>query len=318
MAKNLKFKHLLQPTFERIQKIKIQGATNVALAVAKALRKFSREIDVSTRRVFIEQVTLAGKYLTSARLTEPMADNVVEFVLYQLKRNRTQTISELRAVVKDAINYFFELVEQNEAKIIRFGEKLINFGDQIFTHCHSSTVMKILITAKRNKKRFEVFQTETRPLYQGHRTAKELIKNRIKDTLIVDSAAPYLLSKISGPQFSIDKVIIGCDAISQDGSCVNKVGSFGVALTAYLNRIPVYIATQSLKINEDAKNLKAIKLEQRLAQEVWSGSPKKLKIYNPAFDKIPSELITGYICEFGVIRPTTMIKKVREHYPWLF
>jgi ribose 1,5-bisphosphate isomerase len=227
-------------------------------------------------------------------------------------------VSELRRVLQDTVDYFFTLVEQNNRKINKTGERLVRFGDKIFTHCHSSSVIKILLAAKKNKKRFEVFQTETRPLYQGHETARDLTKAKIKDTLVVDSAAPYLISKLSGPAFSIDKVIIGCDAISRDGSCVNKVGSFNLALAAFLNKVPVYIATQSLKMNEDAKNLKAIKIEQREAREIWRGAPKGMKIYNPAFDKVPAELIKGYICEFGIVKPTELAKKVKKNYPWLF
>lgn len=303
--------------FDDIQTIKIQGATNVALAVAKALADYAKRAEAKTRGEFVAAMAEAGRYLVSARATEPMADNVVEFILFALKKNKSQDVKELRQVVAESVGYFFSLVEKNEAKLVRIGEGTIKFGDKIFTHCHASTVIKILRAAKANKKRIEVFQTETRPLYQGHRTAEDLTRAGIRDTLVVDSAAPYLISKVSGDRFQIDKVIIGCDAIARDGSCVNKVGSFGLALTAFLNKIPVYVATQALKINEDAKNLRAIKIEERDAREVWDRAPKNLKIYNPAFDKVPAELITGYICEFGIVKPTDLFKKIKEAYLWL-
>jgi len=308
----------IQQVYKDIKSIKIQGATNVALAVGKALKRYSKELNVQKRSEFIKNISNAGKYLLSARATEPMADNVVEFILFQMKKNKSASVKELKKIVQESVDYFLDLVHKNNQKIIRNGEKLIRFGDKVFTHCHSSTVIKVLQAAKRNKKRFEVFQTETRPLYQGHKTAKDLVKAGIKDTLVIDSAAPYLISKISGNKFQIDKLIIGCDAISRDGSCVNKVGSFSLALTAFLNKVPVYIATQALKINEDAKNLKAIKIEQRSAREVWKKAPKNLKIFNPAFDKIPKELIRGYICEFGIIKPEVMIKRIKENYGWLW
>jgi len=304
--------------YRDIKSIKIQGATNVALATGKALKKYATDLQIQNKREFVKRIKEAGKYLVSARDTEPMADNVVEFIVCQLKRNKGAEIKEQRKVVRESVDYFFDLVEKNNNKIIRSGQNLIKFGDKVFTHCHSSTVIKVLLAAKKDKKRFEVFQTETRPLYQGHKTAKDLIKVGIKNTLVVDSAAPYLISKISGDKFIIDKVLIGCDAIARDGSCVNKVGSFGLALTAFLNKVPVYVVTQALKINEDAKNLKAIRIEQRKAKEVWSKAPKDLKIYNPAFDKVPAELIKGYICEFGVVSPENLIKKVKKDYSWLW
>lgn len=310
-------KAILQ-TYRDIKSIKIQGATNVALSVAKALKKLSNETEVKNSSELIREISKAGKYLVSARDTEPMADNVVEFIVYYLKKNKDLSVKELKQVLKDEIDYFFALVEKNNENIIRAGEKLIKSGDKVFTHCHSSTVVKILVSAKKNKKRFEVFQTETRPLYQGHKTANDLRRSGIKDTLVVDSAAPYLISKVSGDRFMVDKLIIGCDAIARDGSCVNKIGSFGLALTAFLNKIPVYIATQALKINEDAENLKFIKIEQREAKEVWRNAPKGLKIYNPAFDRIPAEFITGYVTEFGVLSPEKLINKIKATYPWLW
>ena len=308
---------IIEQVYQDIKSIKIQGATNVALAVAKALKKYSKSVEVKSSSQLIKEISKAGKYLVSARATEPMADNVVEFILFYLQKNKDLSVVELKKVLNSEIDYFFALVEQNNKKIIKNGEKLIKFGDKVFTHCHSSTVIKTFVAAKKNKKNFQVFQTETRPLYQGHKTANDLKKAGIKDTLVVDSAAPYLISKISGNKFVIDKVIIGCDAISRDGSCVNKVGSFSLALTAFLNKVPVYVATQSLKINEDAKNLKAIKIEEREAREVWEKAPKGLKIFNPAFDKVPVELITGYITEFGVVKPKDLMKKIKKNYSWL-
>jgi len=308
----------IEAVYRDIASIKIQGATNVAKAIAKALRDYAKKLDSKKSSDFIRDIGIAGKYLVSSRITEPMADNVVEFILHYLKKNKDNEVPELKKIMQDAIDYFFVLVAQNEKRIIQTGEKLIKFGDKVFTHCHSSTVISILLSAKNNKKNFEVFQTETRPLYQGHRTANDLRRANIKDTLVVDSAAPFLISKISGSKFNVDKLIIGCDAISRDGSCVNKVGSFSLALTAFLNKIPVYVATQTLKLNEDAKNLKAIIIEQREAREVWDKAPKGLKIYNPAFDKIPVELITGYITEFGLIKTKDMVDKVKANYPWLW
>jgi len=303
--------------YNDIKSIKIQGATNVAIAVGKGIKVESGKWKDESSVKFKKQIREVGKYLLSARITEPMAENVVQFVLYQLRKSKSRDVSELKKVVADSVDYFLSLIEKNEKKIMKKGQTLIKFGDKVFTHCHSSTVIKVLLAAKKNKKRFEVFQTETRPLYQGHKTARDLAKFRIKDTLVVDSAAAYLISKVSGNKFEIDKLIIGCDAISRDGSCVNKVGSFGLALTAFLNKVPVYVATQSLKIDDDAKNLKAVKIEQRNAREVWSGAPKGLKIYNPAFDKVPAELITGYITEFGVVKPKDLFNEMKKQYGWI-
>ena len=74
----------IQQIYKDIKTIKIQGATNVALAVGKALKRLARDLKVDSRREFVKQISQSGKYLLSARATEPMADNVVEFVFFQI------------------------------------------------------------------------------------------------------------------------------------------------------------------------------------------------------------------------------------------
>ncbi|MBU1132197.1 translation initiation factor eIF-2B [Patescibacteria group bacterium] len=305
-------KKLVQ-VYNKIKSIEIQGATNVALAVANALKNYGKTLKAKNSRDFVRKIKSAGKYLVSARATEPMADNVTEFAIFYLKRNIDMPVGELKNILNESLSYFFALAKKNEANIINSGEKLIKSKYRIFTHCHSSTVIKILQSAKKNKKNFQVFQTETRPLYQGRKTADELVKAGIKDTLIVDSAGASVLA-----QEKFDLLLLGADAIARDGSCVNKVGSFGLAQIAFLNKIPVYIATQALKINEDAKNLKAIKMEMRDAKEIWEKAPRGLKILNPAFDKIPAEFISGYITDFGIIKPQRLFKKIKRNYKFIF
>ncbi|HMB26362.1 MAG TPA: S-methyl-5-thioribose-1-phosphate isomerase [Patescibacteria group bacterium] len=308
----------IKKTYQNIKSIKIQGATNVAVATGQALKKYSKKISAGNKKEFVSKIKKAGQYLTKARATEPMAENLLEFLLFSLKNFQSSDIGELKKQSQQTIDYILNLFEQNNDKIIKAGSGLIKNKNRIFTHCHSSTVIKILKQAEKDKKNIKVFQTETRPLYQGHKTAKDLLRAGIEDTLVVDSAADFLLSRRSGSDFKIDKMIIGCDAISLDGSCVNKVGSFGLARIAHENKVPVYIATQSLKINEEAKNIKAIKIEQRPAKEVWAQAPKNLKILNPAFDRVPAEFIQGYICEFGIVKPKNLVKKIKAQYPWLW
>ncbi|MFH0814710.1 MAG: translation initiation factor eIF-2B [Candidatus Falkowbacteria bacterium] len=313
MEKNLKYKNLIQEDFEQIKSIKIQGATKIALAIGRALSHYARQGEFYCYKDFLEQLKLAGKYLLSARETEPMADNVIEFIFYRLKNDRHLTVEQgIKTVVK-AVKDFEKMVATNEKRIIAAGVSLIQHGDRIFTHCHSSTVVNILKGAK--KKKIEVVQTETRPLFQGHKTATELVAAGIKDTLAVDSAGASLLSQRGRDK--IDKLILGCDAITTDAGCVNKVGSYGLALAAKENNVPVYIATQALKINEDIRKIQALKIEERDDKEVWTNAPAGLNIENPAFDRVPAGLITGYITEFGILKPSGLIKKILQHYKWL-
>ena len=274
--------NLVQKVKKDIQDLeKVQGASNVALIIISTLKK-------------VKDKRKAAKVLLSARPTEPLAQNLVKYVL---KNNDFDGAKEI--------------IENTRDRAAFHAAKLIKKNDNIMTHCHSSTVIRALEKAK--NKKIKVFHTETRPLFQGRRTAKDLIKLGISATMVVDSSNGFLISQYSGKNLMMDKVMIGCDAILEDGSIINKIGSFEMAATANIEKIPVYIISPLLKFH----NKDWIKIEQRSAKEVWKNAPKKLKIINFAFDKVPAKYITGIICEFGVIKPKDVKKTIKKHYPWL-
>lgn len=150
-----------------IKEVKIQGAAAVAKAAVSALLiRHDRE---SVRK------------LISLRPTEPCLRNAIKFVLSK---------KDIEQGAREALE-----ILNSDDKIAKIGSGLIENGMTIFTHCHSSTVMSILREAKRQGKKFSVNCTETRPLFQGRRTAAELAKAKIPVTLFVDSAARTALKK---------------------------------------------------------------------------------------------------------------------------
>jgi len=204
------------------------------------------------------------------------------------------------------------MVENNNKLMAARGAKLIKNKDKIFTHCHSVTVVNILKNAKKQGKKFHVFNDETRPLFQGRLTSEDLARAGIVNTMVVDATAGFLVSNFSGDEVKINKVIMGCDVILKDNAALNKVGSFNIALAAYTSGIPVYLAGTILK----KTNLK-MKATLRDSNEVWPAAPKGLKIINYDFDRIPARMITGYITEFGVIKPREVDKYAKKYYPWI-
>jgi len=300
--------------YKKIVNIEIQGATNIAEAVLITLKKSAQDKKIKTSKDLIRHLKKNGHYLSRARETEPMARNANKFIEYHLDKNQNLELKKLRSLITKEINDFLSQIKINKKKIIDFGQKLINKNDNVFTHCHSSTVVGILKSAK--SKKIHVFNNETRPLFQGRKTSKKLIENKIKNTQVVDGAGPFFVSQYSHG-YDMDLLIIGCDAIALDGSAVNKIGSFALALAASEAKIPVYIATQSLKLDLGAKHLKNLEIEQRQAKEVWPKAPKNLEILNFAFDIVPAQFISGYVTEFGILKPKQLAKKVLKKYKFL-
>src|SRR5262249_59200893 len=94
------------------------------------------------------------------------------------------------------------------------------------------------------------------------------------------------------------------------GDTANKIGTYGVALLAKAHGIPFYVAAPSSTFDLSLPTGAGIPIEQRDPREVTHGfgrqtAPDGVKVYNPAFDVTPAELIAGIVTERGLIRPVS-------------
>ncbi len=303
---------IIRKTIKEIKGIKkVQGATKVARAVIFALENYGKEIKEKKLGNFFKKMEKAATELLSVRKTEPLAQNAARFIFSKLKN--AADLNEAKKELNFFSKHFLEIIEKADEKIIKNAAGIVKNNDKIFTHCHSSLVEFSLKEAKREGKNFEVFNTETRPLFQGRITARKLLEAKISVTMIVDSLSADLVFGRLGKEAAIDKIFIGADAILADGSIINKVGSFGISLAAKKKKIPLYIIASLLKFFPKDE----IEIEKRPAEEVWKNKPKELIIINPAFDKVPAEFISGIICEAGIIKPKEAKKKAKALYPWI-
>jgi ribose 1,5-bisphosphate isomerase len=303
----------LKQTYKDIKSLKIQGATALTKALVSSLTDYGVGDKSNNIKIWQKNLSRAADYLLSARPTEPMARNAINSIFSKIQSEKLDNINQAKKYLKKCADEFLVLMALAAEKIIPFGQSVIKNNENILTHCHSWLVEKILISTKKSGKKFQVFNTETRPLYQGRITSKKLIGASIETTMISDSSAGFLISKYSGKDIIIDKVIIGADALLANGSVINKVGSYAIAASAFLEQVPVYVAAPLLKFYQKSW----IKIEQRPPNEIWPNAPKKLKIINFAFDEIPAEWITGIICEDGIIAPPQLVKTVKKLYPWI-
>lgn len=293
---------IIAKTISKIKSLEIQGANAVAMASLVCIKNSLSKHPETLSPHRIEEVRLDIGRLLASRPTEPLNYNLLNYLSRQL--DKSPSVNELIKI----IGQLRSLVLKNNEKIIRYGKTLIGNKQKIFTHCHSSAAENILIAAKKQGRNFTVYNTETRPLFQGRITAKHLLENNIPVTMVADSAAGFLISETSGKDLMMDLAILGADAVLPDGSVINKIGSYGIGLTCYHAKVPLYIACSLLKYDADG----IIPIEIREADEIWPNKPKKLKIINFAFDKIPAKFITGIITEFGIIKPNqakSVIKK---------
>jgi methylthioribose-1-phosphate isomerase len=213
------------------------------------------------------------------------------------------------SALEEAMLMYQEDVQTNMA-IGKNGAAVIDDGDTVLTHCNAGalacvdygTALGVIRTANNEGKKINVICDETRPLCQGARLSVfEMQQENIPVRLAVDSAAGHLMQK-----GMVDKVVIGADRVAK-GGVANKIGSLMVALAAKRFNVPFYVAAP--KSTFDSENsIYNVEIEERDADEVihfgkCRVAPKGTEVENPAFDIVPSDLITGIITENGIIEP---------------
>ncbi|MFO6300209.1 S-methyl-5-thioribose-1-phosphate isomerase [Rahnella selenatireducens] len=216
------------------------------------------------------------------------------------------------------------LVDEDRAlceSIATHGATLVTPGSRLLTHCNTGglatagvgTAIGVIRRAHEQGNVEQVWVDETRPLLQGGRlTAWELGELGIPYQLICDSMAASLMA-----QKRVDAVWVGADRIAANGDVANKIGTYSLAVLAKYHGIPFYVAAPHTTHDPLCPNGADIPIEQRDAREVTgvSGSfgsvqwaPEDAKVYNPAFDVTPAELISGWVLDVGVVTPA----QVRE------
>lgn len=192
------------------------------------------------------------------------------------------------------------------------GAELLFGAPRVLTHCNTGslacagygTALGVIRASSESGTDHSVWVTETRPIQQGSRlTAWELRQLGIPATVITDSTAASLMARRQ-----IDCVIVGADRIAANGDVANKVGTYALAVLAHHHDIPFYVAAPVSTVDLDCPDGSHIVIEERSGDEIaLSGArrlvPEGVRVYNPAFDVTPCELVSAIVTDEGVLRP---------------
>jgi methylthioribose-1-phosphate isomerase len=297
--------------WKAIKRLEIRGAPAIGIAGALGAALGARKSKAKDLKAFNKEFKAIKDYLASSRPTAVNLFWALERMNDVLKANQSCSVEQLKELIlKDALR----VIDEDKAScraMGRYGATLIRKGDAILTHCNAGglatadygTALGVLFEAKKQGKNIKVYADETRPLLQGARlTAWELMHEGIDTTLICDNMAASLMAK-----GKIDKIFVGADRIASNGDAANKIGTYNVAVIAKYHKVPFYIVAPKSTFDLTIKTGREIPIEERDADEVRTVfgqviAPRNVKVYNPAFDVTPHELITGIVTEYGIFR----------------
>lgn len=302
----------LEEVITAIKDMAIRGAPAIGVAAAMGLALGARSIETNEYKAFHMKFLAMARDMELARPTAVNLRWAVERMKGMAREMRGRCVDEIKEALRRESQDMLERDIELNHRIGENGCTLVPDRATILTHCNAGalatggygTALGVIRAAHEAGKDIHVMVDETRPLLQGMRlTAFELMEDRIPATVIVDSAAGYLMRK-----GKVDLVLIGADRIASNGDIANKVGSYQLAVLAKENRIPFYVAAPISTFDLSLKRGDQIPIEERDPEEVvtlggYRIGPEGVNAFNPAFDITPAEYLTAIITEKGVLRP---------------
>jgi len=302
----------LEDVIEAIKDMAIRGAPAIGVAAAMGLALGAQSIETQEYKTFRETFLQMARDMELARPTAVNIRWAVERMKEIMDEMRGRGVDEIKEALRRESQDILERDIEINRRIGEHGLPLIPDTATILTHCNAGslatggygTALGVIRAAHEAGKDIHVVVDETRPLLQGMRlTAFELMEEGIPTTVIVDSAAGYLMRR-----GEVDLVIIGADRIAVNGDTANKVGSYQLAVLAKENRIPFYVAAPISTFDLTLQEGDQIPIEERDPKEIltFAGQelgPEGLHAFNPAFDITPAAYISAIITEQGILRP---------------
>jgi len=297
---------------EDIRSMRIRGAGRIARAGARALRIAAEKYSGGSVEEFREYMRAVARFIVATRPTAVSLPNAVSFVVSALEGARSVgDVEAARRIVVERADEFVRYSEEAVGRIAGIGSRLLRDGDVVLTHCNSQVAVSVIAEAVKQGKRVRAIATETRPLYQGHITAKMLLDAGVDVTLIPDSAVRSVIKEV-------DKVIVGADTVTANGAVVNKIGTSLIALIARERGVDFYVATETYKFSPYTVWGEPVVIEERaptevVPEELLAKTPR-LKVLNPSFDVTPPDMVTAIITEVGLVPPQAAVLILEEIY----
>ncbi|PKY03990.1 Methylthioribose-1-phosphate isomerase [Aspergillus campestris IBT 28561] len=325
-----------------IKDMRVRGAPAIAIVAALSLASELHEL-VSTNKLSTSvedvQVFIREKlqYLVSSRPTAVNLSDAARKLENQVKLC-AETAGSTGHGVATAFIHAAELmlakdlednkrIGENGARWILENSVLRDSMATVLTHCNTGslatsgygTALGVIRSLASAGALEHAYCTETRPYNQGSRlTAFELVHDRLPATLITDSMVAALLGKDDS---NVSAIVVGADRVAANGDTANKIGTYGLAVTAKHHNVKFLVAAPLTTIDMATQSGGKIMIEERPASEVTNVrgpregasqvdelqldticiAAKGINVWNPAFDITPAALIDGIITEKGVV-----------------
>jgi methylthioribose-1-phosphate isomerase len=292
-----------------IREMVVRGAPAIGVAAAMGIALGARSLPAGR---FPREFEKLCKAFAATRPTAVNLFWAIERMRGVVRENAQRSVDTIVNLLEREAQAIYEEDLAANRRLGEHGAELLPRRSSVLTHCNAGglatagigTALGVICAARDAGKKISVYADETRPVLQGARlTAWELKRERIPVTLITDGMAGSLMR-----QGKVDAVVVGTDRTAANGDVANKIGTYSVAVLAAHHGVPFYVAAPISSIDLSCRSGEQIPIEERSPTEVTHVNgkpiaPAGVKVWNPAFDVTPHDLVTAIITENGVARP---------------
>lgn len=281
---------------------------NIIEAYIKTITAFIEQSQETTLQGLNRSLKGASEYLCRSLKDEEIIPRgkssltikaVNDIMINMMNKHNSKSISQDFALIKrslvDLSKDLLLLSNVAKQKISNFFIWSLRSGMVILVHGYSTTIIYSLIESKKKGINLTVYVTESRPENAGENMVKILTEQGIESRLILDSSVGYHMK-------DVDCVLVGADAVCENGGIINRIGTFTLAICAKNFKKPFYVLVESLKF------LKMYPLDQSDIPESVNTykNERNIDCYFNYCDYTDPEFITLLFTDIGIFTPSAV------------
>ncbi len=280
-----------------------ESATEIGVAAAEAVEEWLSEHGQQDPRAFLQALDEATRQLTDRKpATAPLHNLRYRLVQFAAEMAREGVpLAQMQEEVRDWLRGYRAHVAESHARIAHHGAEALAECEVILTLSYSRTVYAVLEELYQDNPDLSVVVFEARPYLEGRRMAEALAELGVAVTLTVDAAMGYYMDVASA-------VLTGAEAVSLDGSFVNKVGTRPLMTCAHAHGVPSYVAAETIKILPPTLKGETVSTVAGSPEDLTAGwtAPQGVEVSSILYEPTPDRLVTAYITEEGVVSPVRL------------
>jgi translation initiation factor 2B subunit (eIF-2B alpha/beta/delta family) len=275
------------------------GAAELARMAAIAVLEWTDQTALMPLHAWKTELSALASGLYTAQPAMAPLFHLVNEILLALESTAVRDVPQLR--VRGVVQAFLEHLTRANERLAMAMLGLLPPGACILTFSYSSSLLAVLLETHARHRLSAVFCTESRPMLEGQRLARELARAGITVELGVDAALATFTERA-------DMALVGADSVTS-GGVINKLGTTSLALACRHAGIPCYVVAGHHKwfpAGAAAPAFRQLKPEA----EIWPNPPTGVTIWNAYFECTPMTLFSGIVGEDGLRGPTELLQQL--------